>query len=69
MTEPQQRPPVPPLALPVSDAAAAIGVSETVFRREVLPYVRSVRIGKARVVAVVELERWLYLSGRLGDEE
>ncbi len=69
VTDPQQPVPIPPLALRVADAAAAIGLSESAFRREVLPHVRSVKVGKARVVAVVELERWLYLNGRLVDEE
>lgn len=36
---------------------------------DVLPHVRAVKVGEARVVAVVELERWLYLNRRLGDEE
>ena len=57
MTKPQQAPLVPQLALRVADAAAAIGLSESAFRREVLPHVRSVKVGRARVVAVVELER------------
>jgi hypothetical protein len=35
----------------------------------VLPNVRSVKIGRVRVIAVIELKRWLYLNGRLLDDD
>jgi hypothetical protein len=35
----------------------------------VLPEIRSVKVGKARVAAVVGFQCWLYLNSRLGDEE
>jgi hypothetical protein len=65
VTEPRQPAPVPTLALRVEHAAASFGLSESAFRRDVLPNVRSVKVGRVRVVAVIELERWLYLNGRL----
>lgn len=58
----------PRLALSVAEAAAALGVSETHFRRYVLEHVRSMQIGRQRVVPVVELERWLYLHAHFADE-
>jgi hypothetical protein len=69
VTEPRQPAPVPTLALRVEQAAVSLGLSESTFRRDVLPNVRSVKIGRVRIVAVTELERWLYLNGRLVDED
>lgn len=43
------------LALPVAQAAAALGLSETNFRNHVLPHVRSIEAGRARIVPVIEL--------------
>jgi len=60
---------VPAPALPVAQAAASLGLSENHFRSEVLPHVRSIKVGKVRIVPVIELERWLYLSGRFADED
>ena len=57
-----EQPDLQTLALPVDQAAASLGISENHVRREVLPAVRSIKIGKVRIVAV-ELERWLYLNG------
>jgi hypothetical protein len=31
--------------------------------------VRSVKVGRVRVVAVIELERWLYLNTELADDK
>jgi hypothetical protein len=66
-----KKPPVdiPLLALTVGEAARAIGLGEHVFRREVLPQVRSVKVGRQRLVAVIELERWLYLNGEITDDD
>lgn len=47
------------LSLSVDDSARAVGVSRDTFERKVLPEIRSVLIGRRRVVAVKELERWL----------
>jgi hypothetical protein len=45
VTEPQQPAAVPTLALRVKHAAASLGLSESAFRRDVLPNVRSVKVG------------------------
>jgi hypothetical protein len=60
---------VPVLALTVPKAARSIGLSEQAFRREVLPQVRSVKVGRQRIVAIVELEHWLYVNGRVDDDD
>jgi hypothetical protein len=31
--------------------------------------VRSVKVGRVRVVPVIELERWLYLNAEFADDE
>lgn len=49
----------PRLALTVSEAAEAIGVSEDFFRDHVALELRWVRRGRKKLVAVRELERWL----------
>ena len=69
MTAPREPGDVPTLALPVKQAAESLGLSENHFRRDVLPHVRSIKLGKVRIVPVIELERWLYLNGRFADEE
>jgi hypothetical protein len=52
------RPPVPAIALPPSEAAAALGIGETAFRSHVLPDVRVIRVNSIRLIPVAELERW-----------
>lgn len=69
MTKPGEPADAPALALSVEQAAASLGISQSGFRRYVLPRVRSVKVGKTRIVPVVELERWPYLHGRFADEE
>jgi hypothetical protein len=53
----------PPLALTAARAAAALDMSEDHFRAEVAPYLKWVRLGRKRIVAVTELERWLEANG------
>lgn len=60
---------MPALALPVAQAAALLGLSENHLRRNVCPHARSIKVGKVRIVPVIELERWLYLSARFADQE
>jgi hypothetical protein len=69
VTEPRPELEVPRLALPIDQAAAAVGLSETNFRSNVLPQIRSIKVGRTRIVPVLELERWLYLNARFGDDE
>ena len=69
MTNPTPPTNVPILALSVAQAAASIGLSENVFRSQVLPTLRSIKVGKARIIPVAELEKWLYLHARFEDED
>ncbi len=69
MTEPRPDLDPPALALPVAQAAASLGLSESNFRSNVLPHIRSIKVGRARIVPVIELERWLHLNGRFEDED
>jgi len=47
------------LALSISEAAEAIGVSESHFKRHVLPRVKTTLSGRRRVVSIREIERYL----------
>ena len=49
---------IPRLALTPSEAAAALGMGLTSFKKYVQPQLRIVRRGKLRVIPVSELERW-----------
>lgn len=51
--------PPPRLALRRAEAASALGMSLDSFERYVQPFVRLLRLGKLRLVPVVELERFL----------
>lgn len=51
--------PVPRLALNVTEACEALGVSWDTWQRYVMPDMRIVRIGSRKVVPVTELQRWL----------
>jgi excisionase family DNA binding protein len=50
---------VPRLALTVTEAAEALGVSLDFFSSHVAPDLRVVRRGRKKLIAVAELERWL----------
>ncbi len=50
---------VPRIGLSVSEAAESLSISRDSFERFVLPEVRSARIGRRRIIAVTELQRWL----------
>lgn len=50
---------VPRTGLTLEEAAASIGVSLAHFRRHVLPGLKIVHSGAARIVPVRELERFL----------
>jgi hypothetical protein len=50
--------PVPRIALRPEEAAISVGLSRAEFYESVLPHLRTFKVGKARLVPVVELERW-----------
>lgn len=54
---------IPTLALTVTEAAAAVGVSDDFFRRHIAHELRWVRRGAKKLVAVSELQRWLDANG------
>jgi excisionase family DNA binding protein len=60
-----ESPAVRRLALSPDEAAAALGVSRDYLDEHVAPELRWVRRGRRKLVAVVELERWLEASGAL----
>jgi hypothetical protein len=47
------------LAVPQQQAADALGISLSHFKRHVAPQLRCVYSGRARLYRVAELERWL----------
>lgn len=53
------RPAPPRLGLTVEEAAKAVGMSESSFKRHVQPELRIVRRGSLRIIPIPELERWL----------
>jgi hypothetical protein len=69
VTNPRLPVDVPPLALSVDRAAAALGLSPSSFRRYVLPHIRSVKVGQARIVPVAELGKWLHLNAGFADDD
>lgn len=53
------RPSPPRLGLTVAEAACAVGMSESSFKRHVQPELRIVRRGSLRIIPVPEIEKWL----------
>jgi len=53
------RPSPPRLGLTVEEAAKAVGMSESSFKRHVQPELRIVRRGSLRIIPIPEIERWL----------
>jgi excisionase family DNA binding protein len=51
--------PGPRVALSREEAAAALGMSLDSFERWVQPSIRMCRLGRMRLIAVAELERWI----------
>ena len=60
---------LPVLALTIEQAATSLGLGQEVFRRDVLPRLRSIKVGRTRIVPVAELERWLHLNAQFADED
>ena len=56
--------PPPRLALTIAEAAQAIGLSETAFRKHCLDAVKQVRVGSAVVIPVAELRAYLERESR-----
>jgi hypothetical protein len=59
MSAPSNISPVPRLALDVTEACAALGVSWDFWKEHVADEVRIVRRGRRKLVAITELQRWL----------
>jgi hypothetical protein len=57
------KPPTPTLALSVEQACAALGVSWDTWRAHIEPDVKVVRLGRRKLIAVTELQRWLDVHG------
>jgi len=58
---------IPVLALDVSEACEALGLSWDSFTEHVAPEIRIVRLGRRKLIAVAELERFLAQHGhRIG---
>jgi len=55
--------PVPRVALRREEAAASMAMSLDSFERYVQPYIRMMRLGSLRIVAVSELERFAQEAG------
>ena len=60
------KPMTPALALTVEQACAALSISWDTWRAHVEPDVRIVRIGRRKLIAVTELQRWLDQHGEAG---
>ena len=60
---------VPRLALTVTEAALALGVSADFFGEHIGPELRWVRRGRKKLVSVRELEEWLRLNAARVFEE
>jgi excisionase family DNA binding protein len=56
-------PTVPRLALSPAEAAEALGVSRDFLDEHIAEELRWIRRGRRKLVAIVELERWLAESG------
>jgi hypothetical protein len=54
----------PRIALRPDEAAEAIGLSRSVFYERVLPELRTILVGRIRLVPVAELERWCEREAR-----
>jgi len=53
------KPTTPALALTVEQACAALSVSWKTWDAHIAPDVRIVRVGRRKLIAVTELQRWL----------
>jgi hypothetical protein len=58
LTPRKVRPPTPAIALSEAEAAAALSMGATLFKDEVRPHLRIIRVGSKVLFPVSELERW-----------
>jgi AraC-like DNA-binding protein len=61
------RPMPPRLGLTIEEAAQAVGMSESSFKRHVQPELRIVRRGSLRIIPLPEIERWLQSNATLAE--
>jgi hypothetical protein len=54
---------IPSLALNVGETCEALGVSHETWVRYIAPDVKIVRVGRRKLIAVSELQRWLDVHG------
>ena len=52
-------PRIPRIAVSKQEAAGALGVSIDFFDEHIVPDLRTVRVGRRRLIPIAELERWL----------
>jgi excisionase family DNA binding protein len=57
------KPSTPALALTVEQACASLGVSWDTWKAHIEPDIRVVRLGRRKLIAVTELQRWLDTNG------
>lgn len=57
------KPQTPALALTVEQACSALSVSWDTFNQHIAADLKIVRIGRRKLIAVAELERWLAEHG------
>jgi hypothetical protein len=50
--------PIRRLCYSPDEAAAALGIGRTMFYEQVLPELRTIRLGRKQLVPLRELERW-----------
>jgi hypothetical protein len=58
-TDTRAKPATPALALTVEQACAALSVSWDLWKSSIEPDVKLVRLGRRKLIAVSELQRWL----------
>jgi excisionase family DNA binding protein len=63
MSAPRVTRSVPRLSLGLDEAAAALGVSRDTLERHILPSLRVVYLGRRRLIAVSELQKFLEVNG------
>lgn len=60
---------VPAITVTQQEAASALGVSLSHFKRHIAPYLRTIRSGSVRLYPVAELERWVERNAALTTDD